>query len=363
MGNSTCCVVNCKNNARNSSYKFYIFPTAKHWLPQKEKWIAAIKRINPDGSPWVPKKHDVICSAHFIGNKKSQHPLSPSFVPTIFPSEYTKRPVNEKNKIDRNERFIKRNNQNILPLSPISSTIVKIEPQGSNEHSQINTDDDITFEYIKIKLKVFNDTKHDDFSTLVDNSPKFADKECQVHIFMDALKPEKTFICNRYMSNNFSNDIEIQTDITETSRIIVIPNQKRFKNKICGTPQKITYFTGFSSINKDEQMLDLAGVNFCNFYFLLKKVTKNPENCKISKENRLLINLVKKKTGLSFSALSVLFCVHRTTISRIFKFTSEELTHDASNLDLWPKELKHLVQSTFESETQDHNLKKRKIEK
>ncbi|XP_008217784.1 uncharacterized protein LOC100679031 isoform X4 [Nasonia vitripennis] len=129
MGNSTCCVVNCKNNARNSSYKFYIFPTAKHWLPQKEKWIAAIKRINPDGSPWVPKKHDVICSAHFIGNKKSQHPLSPSFVPTIFPSEYTKRPVNEKNKIDRNERFIKRNNQNILPLSPISSTIVKIEPQ------------------------------------------------------------------------------------------------------------------------------------------------------------------------------------------------------------------------------------------
>lgn len=30
------------------------------------KWLAALKRDKPDGTPWVPTKHSVICSEHFI---------------------------------------------------------------------------------------------------------------------------------------------------------------------------------------------------------------------------------------------------------------------------------------------------------
>ncbi|KAJ8940728.1 hypothetical protein NQ318_005479 [Aromia moschata] len=37
-----------------------------------------------DGSLWQPNKYTKIYSEHFIGNAKSEHPFSPSFLPTIF---------------------------------------------------------------------------------------------------------------------------------------------------------------------------------------------------------------------------------------------------------------------------------------
>ena len=43
---------------------------------------------NADGSQWYPKPADLICSKHFIGGKKSETDLSPSYAPTIFCSEY-----------------------------------------------------------------------------------------------------------------------------------------------------------------------------------------------------------------------------------------------------------------------------------
>lgn len=37
------------------------------------------------GKQWQPKLHNKICSAHFIGNRKSEHPHNPSYNPTVFP--------------------------------------------------------------------------------------------------------------------------------------------------------------------------------------------------------------------------------------------------------------------------------------
>ena len=38
-----------------------------------------------DGKPWQPSSTPRICSAHFIGSKKSDDPFSPSFNPSIHP--------------------------------------------------------------------------------------------------------------------------------------------------------------------------------------------------------------------------------------------------------------------------------------
>ncbi|XP_061724448.1 uncharacterized protein LOC133530527 isoform X2 [Cydia pomonella] len=84
--NNNCCVVNCKNTGRNSNCKFYRFPTSSWRFDQRTQWIAAVRRVNTgtDGSPWTPREHDSICSAHFIGGKKSDETASPSYIPTIF---------------------------------------------------------------------------------------------------------------------------------------------------------------------------------------------------------------------------------------------------------------------------------------
>ncbi|XP_063390056.1 proteoglycan 4-like [Cydia fagiglandana] len=66
----------------------HTFTTASWKLDQRTKWIAAVRSVNTgtDGSPWTPREHDCICSAHFIGGKKKDETASPSYIPTIFSS-------------------------------------------------------------------------------------------------------------------------------------------------------------------------------------------------------------------------------------------------------------------------------------
>lgn len=44
---------------------------------------------------------DVICSEHFIGGEKSDVESSPNYAPTIFPSVYRRRKVNESTVLSR----------------------------------------------------------------------------------------------------------------------------------------------------------------------------------------------------------------------------------------------------------------------
>ncbi|KAJ8946034.1 hypothetical protein NQ318_023283 [Aromia moschata] len=78
-----CCVVNCKNTQYNTkNVHFYSFSMKPHKVEQREKWIKAVRIRNADGSLWQPNKYTKICSEHLIANAKSEHPLSPSFLPT-----------------------------------------------------------------------------------------------------------------------------------------------------------------------------------------------------------------------------------------------------------------------------------------
>jgi hypothetical protein len=86
---SKCCVDGCRNSCYNSpGTQFYRFPKIAWKLEQKNKWIEAIKRVNKYG--WEPGLSSRVCSRHFIGNQKSDHPLSPNFIPTIFPTDEPK---------------------------------------------------------------------------------------------------------------------------------------------------------------------------------------------------------------------------------------------------------------------------------
>ena len=71
-----CCVVGCSNrSSKNRGTSCYRFPSGPE---RRSKWIATVKREN-----WEPAEHSWICSAHFI-NGKSDDPLSPNYVPSIF---------------------------------------------------------------------------------------------------------------------------------------------------------------------------------------------------------------------------------------------------------------------------------------
>ena len=96
MGKS-CCAVGCTNRyAKGSQIHFYRFPEG---VEKRARWVAAVGRKN-----WVPTKYSWLCSAHFISGEKSNDPLSPDYVPSVF--AHTRSPLKRKlvKDMDRFER-------------------------------------------------------------------------------------------------------------------------------------------------------------------------------------------------------------------------------------------------------------------
>ena len=63
------------------------------------------------------------------------------------------------------------------------------------------------------------------------------DQECQVDTELTNPITSNILICNRYIYNGKFSDVEIQTDIIKSTRIIN-PNIRKFSEKGCNTKQK-----------------------------------------------------------------------------------------------------------------------------
>ena len=78
-----CCVVGCANrHSKDPTHHFNRFPTKED---QRERWIAAVCQMNPDGTPWYPSTGDRICSVHFVEGKNND-PTHPAYIPTHYMS-------------------------------------------------------------------------------------------------------------------------------------------------------------------------------------------------------------------------------------------------------------------------------------
>ncbi|XP_042148965.1 uncharacterized protein LOC115330669 [Ixodes scapularis] len=83
-----CCVKNCHNNEGLRHVKLHRFPSQPWDKELRKKWISAVRRVNTDGSEWVPNSSSRICSEHFVNNAKSNIAAHPTYLPTLFPAVY-----------------------------------------------------------------------------------------------------------------------------------------------------------------------------------------------------------------------------------------------------------------------------------
>lgn len=103
-------------------------------------------------------------------------------------------------------------------------------------------------------------------------------------------------------------------------------------------------FHGMTSITTDESLSSLAGVSFATFSYILGKLP-DYKTTKMDKKTRLLLTLMKLKTGLTFTALSVMFSIHRTTAQRIFIDILQQLNILLKKFIFWPS--KNSVRATL----------------
>jgi len=87
-----CCAIGCQNHQGMPDISF--FCAQRSDKEQSFAWAKAINRANEDGSLWMPRHFDRICSAHFVSGKFSTDRLSPDYRPTIFETNHIK-PMSE----------------------------------------------------------------------------------------------------------------------------------------------------------------------------------------------------------------------------------------------------------------------------
>lgn len=111
--------------------------------------------------------------------------------------------------------------------------------------------------------------------------PLEVDQGCQINMFFESNLRDTTFTCIRLIYSDHC-DADIQMNKAITSIIITINNSRK-KDKNCytakksyedqSTETKSQEFVGISLIKDDQELLDLAGVSFSNFEFLLTILT------------------------------------------------------------------------------------------
>ena len=73
----SCCAVGCHNKYKKGSrIQFYHIPADPDCRAQ---WIATIGHKD-----WSPSEFTWLCSEHFVSKSKSNNPLSPDYVPSVF---------------------------------------------------------------------------------------------------------------------------------------------------------------------------------------------------------------------------------------------------------------------------------------
>ncbi len=313
MGKS-CCAVGCSNRFRKGSgVNFYRFPEDKE---RKLRWIAAVGRKD-----WMPTKYTWLCSDHFISGSKSNDPLSPDYVPSVFAHASTslkRKAVEDMARFKRSADVKKRRQENTI-REEVARTLLQLSDTGNGEefcepHTGTGTMTDMSTIDIE---KSF--TKQAELETLVQEYKH--ENEC-----LKAEQKKLSELCNTMKENDehSKNDKEklkeqIQDLKAQINKVSIS------QSTLEGNDKMVKYYTGLP--------------DFATLQSIFQLVYPNPpeSRSRLTLFQQLCAVLMKLRLGLGDQDLAYRFQVDQTAISRYVKRVIDHLYIRLNPLVRWPE--------------------------
>lgn len=318
----------CKNNHYmkkedgTQQYSFYRFPSHLKESVRREKWAKACNRLDPvTKKAWAPRheaKAVYLCSAHFISGKKSDDPLHPDFVPSLFSFTSDAERTRALKNLERYERSQNGWNQGFYINTGEQAAAALLNPHQSSvseeeEHADIKT------EHADIK------TEHADIKT----EPGF------IEVKIEEPDDDVASLHQQIQSLN----LECQT-LREKVCELESELKRRSLDALQFDDDKMKFFTGLPNLKTFMLVLSYVSSVFPNTAFQSLMPTQE-----------LLLTLMKLRLNLSDEFLGYFFGVDRSTVSRIFQSWINVMASRLHPLILWPerKELRGSLPVCFQT--------------
>ena len=289
-----CCVVGCHNvYKKGSGIQFYRFPRDTE---KRGKWISAVKRED-----WIPNDNTWICSVHFVTGARSNNPLAPNYIPTIFP--HTESPVKRKlqNSAVRFEQrqAVKRRRVEAAQSSSSSSSS-EVQDIESNEPSDVCTASECGGDD--------NCEQGEDVTTNAENEGSAnGDRDVDVEECQQCIKLQKE--CDKYQQENTKLRLKVISDDFLVDDV------------------KTKYYTGLPS----NELLKAV------FSFVTIGLPECFKNGPCSVFQQFVMVLMKLRLNLGCQDLGYRFGVHYSTVSRYFDKWLDVLYNRLSVFVHWPE--------------------------
>ena len=340
MGKS-CSAVGCANRFKSGSgVKFYRFPSEASEKERRQRWICAVSRKN-----WRPGKHSWICSEHFVGGSKSDDPLSPAYIPSIFSflSSPVKRQLLRKQAdyVRRKGRCLRLSEPRQPVVEPTLQPVVEptlqpvVEPcQQPSVEEAVEQDCAVQSTDVSFSSDASAMTPASKSAFIVERSAPSAC--CQTDIDMESMKDTELELMHLRTANEIlKRRVEKLEEESDARKLAGTTLDERF---LRGKDSIVLYYTGLSSYD----LLMLV-------YKFVSKDMKLHHRSSLPLFSQVLLTLMKLRLSLDDLDLAFRFGVSQSTVSKIFARCIQHMHIKLKPLIRWParEELRKTMPSDF----------------
>ena len=314
----SCCAVGCTNRSvKGCGVSFYRFPAD---LDRRARWVSAVNRKN-----WQPTEHSWLCSSHFISGVKSDDPLSPDFVPSVFSyttSSLKRKQINDLQSYRRRKRVCE-SRREALRQETTASLLQLSAKASASQHDATSSVNALCTEATTCPLQGCNqpsDPPTNDVGTQTVPSYK-TDVGTETDVSLLSLERE----C--YALRKENHQLYKTIESFQMSIESLESDKKRLK-----------FYTGLDSIHALKAIFNLIAPSIEDHHL-----------SSLSKFNQFLMVLMKLRLNLTDQDLGYRFGISQSTVSKIWMKVINIMYVRLKSFIMWPEreQLRKTMPLTF----------------